>query len=121
MINGLCFEMSKRRDNQILQIAGQQGEMAGQSRESLEFGEREATIPLTKSVKSNPSQRKTSPCVEIHFQELSQILRSLSASQWLWGSPCHPGLLTYSTNPAGGPGHIAVALFICHRSVVLFI
>lgn len=121
MINVLCFEMSKRRDNQILQIAGQQGEMAGQSLKSLEFWERDAIIPLTKSMKSNPSQLKTSPCVEIHFQELSQILRPLSAAQWLWGSPCHLGLLTYSTNPAGVLGHSLVALFICHISDALFI
>lgn len=81
MINVLCFEMSKRGDNQILQIAGQQGEMAGQSLVSLAFWERDAINPLTKSMKSNPSQRKTSPCMEVHFQELSQILRPLSAAQ----------------------------------------
>lgn len=99
MINVLCFEMSKHRDNQSIQISRQHSDMAGQFLES--FGERDTIIPPMKSAKLNPLQLKRIPCVDIHFQELSQVLTPLSAAQWLWGSPSHPGLLTHSTNPAG--------------------
>lgn len=72
MINVPCFEMSKLRNSQNLQIARQHGDMAGWSLET--FGEKDAIISVTHRVSEFEPLTTLKTSVDLHFQGLSQVL-----------------------------------------------
>lgn len=75
MINVLCFETSKLRKKQNLQIARQLSEIASQSVKALR--EKDAIIPLTHKVSEIEPLTTPKTSVDIHFRGVSQVLRPL--------------------------------------------